>query len=189
MGMLRWLLFLIFVGFVPLQAAKAAGEGNVCEVLFSPDDHLADRLITLIEAEEKSIVIASYAFSHSLIAKALCAAKERGVQIELIVDPFSLNFSSALNKMARAGIPILVWSPPPSSTKDERSSLMHDKFCIFGDKIVWTGSFNLTHKADHSNQENALIIHDKALVKKYKKQFQLLKDRGCRLYQLRDKDR
>ncbi len=189
MSVFRYLLLLLLVCFVPLHAAKAAGEKNACEVLFSPDDHLAERLISLIDEEEKSIFIASYAFSHTKIALALCEAKKRGVQIELIVDPFSLNFSSALNKMAQANIPILVWSPPPSSTKDERSSLMHDKFCLFGDKILWTGSFNLTHKADHSNQENALIIQDRALVKKYKKQFQLLKDRGCRLYQLRDKDR
>ncbi len=187
MHIFRYLLVFL-LSLSSLQAAKNTEEKS-CEVLFSPDDHLAERLIKLIENENKIIQIATYAFSHTDIAKALCKAKKRGAQIELIVDPFSLSFSSALNKMAQADIPILVWSPPPSSVKDERSSIMHDKFCIFGDSIVWTGSFNLTHKADHSNQENALIIYDKTIVKKYKKQFQLLKDRGCRLYELRNKDR
>lgn len=185
-----FLLILFFSATLDARAPKVESnqaEKQVCEVFFSPEDHLADKLVDLIDKEEKSIAIAVYAFTHKKIASALCAAKERGVQVELVIDPYSLNFASSLDKMAEVGIPIWIWDPLLASEKKVSGALMHDKFCLFGEGAVWTGSFNFTHKADSANQENALVIHDKAIAKKFKKQFNTLKARGCRPYPTRAK--
>ena len=163
--------------FVPLAAAPATEVP--LQVFFSPEDHLADRLISLIEKEENSIAVAAYAFSHWKIAKALCDAKERGVKVEVVVDPFSLKFSSILKKLTKSKIPIWVWDPSTSSTG---TALMHDKFCLFGESSVWTGSFNFTYYADHSNRENALFLNDAQIVKKFKAHFENLKKTGCKKY-------
>ncbi|MBI2743077.1 MAG: DUF1669 domain-containing protein [Chlamydiales bacterium] len=185
--MLKHLALLLIISLAPLHAQKQQVEKEVCQVYFSPEDHLADRLIECINQENKSIMVAVYAFSHKKIAEALCAAKARGVEVEVIIDPYSLNFTASLDKMAEAGIPISIWDPLQSSARRVNGALMHDKFCLFGDKFVWTGSFNFTHKADNANQENAIVIHDKAIVKKFKKQFQILKERGCRAYPVRSR--
>ncbi len=165
--------------FSPLVAAVP--DDLPLQVFFSPEDHLADRLISLIEKEESSIAVAAYAFSHWKIAKALCDAKERGVKVEVVVDPFSLKFSSILKKLTKSEIPIWVWDPLSSSTG---SSLMHDKFCLFGEKAVWTGSFNFTYYADHSNRENAILLNDPQIVKKFKAHFENLKKTGCKRYKI-----
>ena len=52
--------------------------------------------------------------------------------------------------------------------------LMHDKFAIFDERQVVTGSYNWTRSAEHSNYENVLIEDDPEIVRKYHRQFSLL---------------
>ncbi|MFI5334217.1 MAG: phospholipase D-like domain-containing protein [Chlamydiales bacterium] len=170
--------FLLSILLLVSPAAFAERAEIPVQVFFSPEDHLADQLIGLIEQEASSIGVAAYAFTHWKIAKALCAAKERGVNVEIIIDPFSLKFSSIIKKLAKSEIPIWVWDPTGSSTEP---ALMHDKFCVFGENVVWTGSFNFTYSADHFNRENALLIKNPDMAKKFKVQFQALKQ-GCKKY-------
>ncbi len=166
------LFFLLF--FLNLSAGSS--PSTHCEVFFSPDGHVADHLVQLIHEEQESLHVAAYAFSHAKIAEALCDARARGVKVELIVDPFSLNFC-AVKKVAQAGVPVWVWN---TEGGDKRNApLMHDKFCLFGERAVWTGSFNFTKKADHSNQENAILIRDTEIAKKFSSQFQKMRKEGC----------
>lgn len=152
------------------------------QVYFSPKDQLSDRLIRLINEETESIQTAIYCFTHRDIAKALIAAKKRGVKVEVIVDPFSVKIKTPLAKLATAGIPIYVWSPPEVKTntgKVLRSPLMHDKFCVFGSRKVWTGSFNFTYEASRSNAENALVLDDAQVIASFQQQFLVLKEKCC----------
>jgi phosphatidylserine/phosphatidylglycerophosphate/cardiolipin synthase-like enzyme len=175
-------IILLFFPFGPWQETPA----KATEVYFSPQDHLADKLVSYIDQEQKTIRVAAYAFSHWKIAKALCQAKERGVDVEVIVDPFTLQFPSALKKMAKSQIPIWIWDPKPIEHKNgkKKMPLMHDKFCVFEEHAVWTGSFNFTYTADSSNCENALILHNPDIAQKFKAQFQHLKESGCKAYTL-----
>lgn len=155
------------------------------QVYFSPQDNLSDRLVRLINEETESIQTAIYCFTHREIAKALIAAKKRGVEVEVIVDPFSVKARTPIASLANAGITVLVWSPPivtTSSGKVLRSPLMHDKFCIFGNKKVWSGSFNFTYEATRSNAENALILDEPEVIASFQKHFEGLKQRGCISY-------
>ncbi len=42
-------------------------------------------------------------------------------------------------------------------TENNRASLMHNKFCVFDENTVWTGSYNPTSK---SSNDSIVIIHD-----------------------------
>jgi len=55
--------------------------------------------------------MAIYSLTHRAISEALVRAKTRGVEIELIVDPFSVKARSPLVRIAAVGIPIYVWDP------------------------------------------------------------------------------
>jgi len=47
----------------------------------------------------------------------------------------------------------------------ERGSIMHHKFCIIDNQIVFTGCFNWTNNAENKNNENIQItIDDNALA-------------------------
>jgi phosphatidylserine/phosphatidylglycerophosphate/cardiolipin synthase-like enzyme len=155
------------------------------QIYFSPQDHLSDRLISLINAEQKSIETAIYCFTHREIAKALIAAKKRGVEVEVIVDPFSVKIKAPLASLVKAGIPVYVFSPPEVVTnggKVLRTPLMHDKFCVFGDGKVWTGSFNFTYEASRSNAENAVVLDASEAVDSYREHFFKLKESSCISY-------
>jgi phosphatidylserine/phosphatidylglycerophosphate/cardiolipin synthase-like enzyme len=178
MTVFRIFFLLLFSPLCSKNIETAFETASKCEVFFSPDDHVASRLISLIDAEKESLAVAAYAFSHSKIATALCSAHARGVKVEVIVDPYSLTFSSVLKKMTKAGIPVWIWKG------EKTAALMHDKFCLFGDRAIWTGSFNFTNRADAANQENAILIHDKEIAKKFKLQFQKIRDSGCKKFVL-----
>lgn len=156
------------------------------EVYFSPDEQVAERLIELIDQEQVSIRSAVYCLMYAEIAKALQRASQRGVAVEVIVDPFSVKTRSPLQGMERKGVSIYVWDPemlPRSDRATYRPPLMHDKFCVFGDHTVWTGSYNFTRQASLANRENVVILHDSAIARRYLIEYQKIKKEGCRPYQ------
>jgi phosphatidylserine/phosphatidylglycerophosphate/cardiolipin synthase-like enzyme len=171
------LLFFLFTWTGSQTFASAAGP--YATVYFSPDDHLEKRLIELIEKEKTSIQVCIYTFTHRSIANALIEAKKRGVDVEVIVDRFSVKIQSPLQKLIEANIPVQVWDPDRLKRKQAHRPLMHNKFCVFGSDTVWTGSFNFTYEASKMHQENALVLRDSALAAAYKGQFYTIKLRNC----------
>ncbi|GEM_PF-700077 len=181
-----FLLAIICASLTPFPLASAPSEPIAnYQVLFSPDDNVANELISLIKKEKKSIKAAVYALMHQGIAKALIDAKERGVHVEVIVDPCSIKARAPIHKMKQAHIPIFVWNPPAKyKAKNgkrirERKSLMHDKFCILGETRVWTGSFNFTFQATSSNRENVVVLESAKVALSYLEEFEKLKKTGC----------
>ena len=59
-----------------------------------------------------------------------------------------------------------------------RHGLMHDKFAIFDEDRVATGSFNWTPGAEYSNYENALTEDDTQVVEAFERQFNELWDKA-----------
>lgn len=175
----------LLIGTVTIFAEVVPAQ---CEVYFSPKDRVAGRLIEYIDREQKSIKVAVYALTHQEITSALIRAKERGVQIEVMVDPFAVRTRSSVQKLRKAGVPLFVWDyelrDSVRSTKKGRSKpLMHDKFCVFGDRMVWTGSFNFTHDAAAQHQENVVALESKEIASKYLQEFAEMK-----LYETRPYD-
>ena len=163
--------------------ASPQEEKSTVRLYFSPQDHLAERLIDYIDQEETSIQVAIYSLTHRAISEALVRAKTRGVEVELIIDPSSVKARSPLVRMAAAGIPIYVWDPQLESVKRKKAPLMHHKFCVFGRKSVWTGSFNFTYEADTMNCENALYLEEAAYAKPFLERFRSMKYKSCSPYE------
>ncbi len=148
-------------------------------VYFSPEDSLEKRLIELIDDENKSIYIAIYCLTHREIGEALIRAKKRGVDVQVIVDKYSVKMRSPLAKMVDAGIFVSVWDSQSAGHKNKERALMHNKFCVFGSESVWTGSFNFTYRASRVHQENVVVLRNQEIVAEFKKQFSNIKLRGC----------
>jgi phosphatidylserine/phosphatidylglycerophosphate/cardiolipin synthase-like enzyme len=161
------------------------GAESASKVYFSPEDRVADRLVDLIRQEKRSISVAVYCLTHRGIAEALVEAKKRGVQVEVVVDRFSVKKRAPVHRLAASGIPVFVWDPAyvkrrPDGSVRTRPPLMHDKFCVFGSECVWTGSFNFTFEANHANQENAVVLYDTALAQQFTERFESIKTYGSR---------
>ena len=173
------------LAFLPLLSSAKEPISHY-EVFFSSQDHLAEELISMIEKERKSIKAAVYCLTHRGIVKAFKQAQERGVVIEVIVDPYSLRSKSVLKQIDKVSFPVFVWSPEPQYRElsggrrvKKRKSLMHDKFCILGDDRVWTGSFNFTLDAATAHQENALVVESRDVASAYLSEFEKIKESGC----------
>lgn len=181
--------FLFFVVFFGV-ACSGAFSAESSKVYFSPKDDVASRLISRIDNEKKQILVAVYCLTHRGVADALVKAKKRGVVVDVIVDPFSLKSRIAVLKLKQGGVTVSVWDPdlivPKEGGKLSRQSnrrpLMHDKFCVFGDSVVWTGSFNFTYDATRFHRENVIVIDDSEIAAQFQKQFFDIKSQGTRVY-------
>ena len=131
------------------------------------------RLIDKINAAQSSIHIASFEFDLTPVAEALIAAKQRGVDVRWVTDDESgLGADEDPGRgqfamLQKAGIEV---------RSDNRSALMHNKFWIFDDKILWTGSTNITVSGVFKQNNNTIVIHSPELATMYEREFQEMWD-------------
>jgi phosphatidylserine/phosphatidylglycerophosphate/cardiolipin synthase-like enzyme len=131
------------------------------------------RLIEKINAAQTSIHIASFEFDLTPVAEALIAAKQRGVDVRWVTDDEHGLEADAepghgqFEMLKNAGIEV---------RSDERSALMHNKFWIFDNQIVWTGSTNVTESGIFKQDNNTIVIQSPELAAIYEREFQEMWD-------------
>ncbi len=153
--------------------------GGTSEVLFSPDDHPTNRLLQLINQAQTRIHAAVYMLTDKTITDALIAAKNRGVDVQMILDSSSVDGLSGKGNMLKQHNMNLYVYDNGSRRSGKRffyASIMHNKFALI-DNHVWTGSFNWTKSANNKNQENVVITDDQIIYKKYEQHFDVIKTR------------
>jgi len=127
-------------------------------------DHLGGLDLILaddIARARQSVAVAAYEFDLETVADALLDAQARGVEVRLVTDSDNVD-EPVLWRLDRAGIPVV---------EDDRSGIMHDKFVILDEEVVWTGSWNLTENGTYRNNNNAVRIVSQALADNYLEEF------------------
>lgn len=131
----------------------------------------AAALLNLIQTARKSLDGAFYDFSDETVAEALIRAKKRGVQVRIVTDTDNMTerdtgpqgpLRGVIARLKRAGIPVV---------DDRRSSIMHHKFLIQDNNVVWTGSTNLTPTSLYQHNNNALTLRIPQLAANYSYEF------------------
>ncbi|HZX19624.1 MAG TPA: phospholipase D-like domain-containing protein [archaeon] len=137
-------------------------EEQNAEVFFCPEDFCEERTITAINSAENSVQVAMYAFTSHELFEALKEAKERGVEVKVILDrlPATSKYSQKQN-LTESGI----------STRIMLQKTMHNKFVVIDNELVLTGSFNWTSNADEKNDENLVFLADKKIASQYSEEF------------------
>jgi len=127
------------------------------------------RLIDKINAAQTSIHIASFEFDLTPVAEALIAAKQRGVDVRWVTDD-----ENGLEADAEPGHGqfAMLESAGIEVKDDARSGLMHNKFWIFDDQLVWTGSTNITVNGIFKQNNNVIAIRSTRLAEIYEREFQ-----------------
>ena len=135
----------------------------------NPAGSIQEKLIQLINEAQVSIHIASFEFNLTPVADALIAAKNRGVDVKWMTDDKNgLEYDiqpgrGQFSLLIGAGIEV---------KDDARSALMHNKFWIFDQKIVWTGSTNITVNGIFKQNNNVLVIRSSDIAFAYEREFQ-----------------
>ncbi|MCB0020334.1 MAG: SH3 domain-containing protein, partial [Anaerolineales bacterium] len=126
-------------------------------------------LIARIEDAQTSIDVAAFEFDLDRVADALLAAHRRGVTVRWVTDDeYGLDHDSEpghgqFGRLAAAGIPV---------HSDAGTALMHNKFWIFDNQTVWTGSTNITLNGTQRNNNNVLIFESAAVAEIYTREFE-----------------
>ena len=160
-------VLLLCLGLLAFPAAFP-GSAFSADVYFSPDGGIRKQLVHTIQQSRQHIDIAVYQFTSTELASALVAAKDRGVRIRILTDREKIESDGpALRKLRSAGIAI-------RSLGVVEQSLMHNKFAVFDDRVVATGSYNWTQSAERANYENLVLLDDPELVARFGREFQRL---------------
>ncbi len=142
------------------------------EVLFSPRGSIKDAIITNILSSKETIDVTAFTFTAGDIAEALYQAKERGVEIRVIIDQTQdVNLYPVIEflKEERFDLQFL---------KGNIGGSMNNAFAIFDDKLLVTGSYTWTEYAEKFNYENAVFIDEPDVVSKFRKEFESLYDKS-----------
>ncbi|MBI2041308.1 MAG: DUF1669 domain-containing protein [DPANN group archaeon] len=148
-----WFLYQNFSGITGAAVAESkiipAEEGAAIEVYFCPRDDCAEKLVGLI-AGAQSMDCALYDLTLSNVKDAL---KEK--YYRLVVDKDYEKYVKGMNYKTNRGA----------------SGLMHNKFCVFDNKTIISGSFNPTTKQNTIDNNNIIIISSKYLAENYNAEF------------------
>jgi phosphatidylserine/phosphatidylglycerophosphate/cardiolipin synthase-like enzyme len=122
------------------------------------------QLVAAINGVKSTLDIAAYQWDLQSVTDAVLAAKNRGVQVRMVIDDeFTIKDpDSTINQLINAGIP---------TVSDQRSAFMHDKFMILDSTTVWTGSWNYTINDTYRNNNNALVLRSQKVVQDYQTEF------------------
>lgn len=148
----------------PPAAAFDAGKGQhggvyaatgTIQVAFTPGSKATWLIVDAIQKARRQVLVQAYSFTSRDIAVAVIAARQRGLDVQLLADPRQAKNTehSMVDEIAAAGVPTFF---------DNEHDSAHNKVMLIdsggANAVVITGSFNFTQAAQHRNAENLLLI-------------------------------
>lgn len=151
------------------SAASNDGQSGPVRVYFtrpgsSPEDpnNIAKILVGYINQAQKTIDVCAFELDNKVITDALVKAVGRGVRVRLVTETNYLN-ESGVKALKQVGVGVV---------DDQRDgALMHDKFMVFDNKTVWTGSMNFTENCAYKNNNHGIFFDDARLAANYATKF------------------
>ncbi|PRF98078.1 endonuclease [Burkholderia ambifaria] len=135
-------------------ATSPVGAAVTCavDVGYSPEGTAEQLVLSSIERAQQSVRLAAYTFTSPAIARALVAAKHRGIDVAVLADA-----KESAKRTQQAALNVLVQASIPTRTISAYA-IHHDKFIVVDGTAVETGSFNFSAAAARRNSENALLL-------------------------------
>lgn len=142
------------------------GESKI-SVYFSPKDNTVKRaILPLINSAQKYIYMPAFLITERDTVNALIQAKQRGVNIKIIIDAVSGRSLSSKHHLLRDN-GILVKT-------ENYAGKLHSKSMIVDDKYLVIGSMNFSYSGNSKNDENLVVIKNSKAALFYRKYFEYL---------------
>jgi len=134
------------------QNVSSITSDRKIQVYFSPNGHCEQAIVEELNRAKKTVLVLAYSFTSAPIARALGEAKDRGVEIQVILDKSQKRARySVINYLQSHEIPVFIDIP---------HAIAHNKVMIIDGQDVITGSYNFTSSAEKRNAENLVIIQN-----------------------------
>lgn len=139
-------------------------DGSSLRIYFSPQDRsITNAVLPLIKNAKNYIYMPTFMVTEPRVMNELINAKNRGVDVKLIVD--ALNASNKVSKhqlLRNSGVLVKT---------ENYAGKMHSKSIIIDDEYTIIGSMNFSKRGETKNDENLIVIKDRAIAKFYKEFF------------------
>jgi len=129
------------------------------KVLFCPRDNCSAALFSFL-SHSLSADCAFYSITDKRIISFLNSSDKN---FRFVMDNSMQQKLASLNPMLKNRIHY-----------DNNNQLMHNKFCIFNNSVVLTGSYNPTFNGNARNNNNIIIIKSRCLSRNYNSEFDML---------------
>ena len=129
-------------------------------------ENIAENIHQEIILAENSVYIAVAWFTNKNLFDALLGKAKNGIKVNLIISNDNINENSSIDYNQ-----LKIRNSKVYKIGNGDSELMHHKFCVIDEKIVITGSYNWSYKAEN-NIENIVINKDNnSLAKQFIREF------------------
>ncbi len=153
----------IYVAGDKVKYEKISSDNLVIENYFCPEDGCKQHTIDALSDAQESIYFMTFSFTDEDIADAILF---KNVDIKGIFETTQAGSKySQYQRLKDFGLDV---------KKDKNKRNMHHKAFIIDRKIVLTGSFNPTGSGNFRNDENIIIIHNKAIADKFLGEFNIV---------------
>jgi phosphatidylserine/phosphatidylglycerophosphate/cardiolipin synthase-like enzyme len=154
-------------GFWTVYFNEPTGESDASFYVDGIDAPLAQA----IDGVQATLDIAAFEFNNEVMTQAVLNAHERGVRIRIVTDDEHglEDEDESIPVFIEAGIPVV---------DDDRSGLMHNKFMIMDNTVVWTGSMNYTRNGVYRNNNHLVALRSQRAVRAYQEEFNEMFERG-----------
>ncbi len=132
------------------------------------DPILDDALIARLD-QATTIAASWYEFTRQPIVDAMSRAALRGAEIQFAGDEDEVHDAGYM-ALQQLGVPL--------SLRPARDRIMHNKFAILDDAMVWTGSTNLSENDVMLNNNGSVLIQDPTLASFYAQELGQMVDGG-----------
>ena len=148
-------------------ALLATPAAAMTKTFFTSQESVEQEMVRLIDESQSSIDVALFELRSPRLVRALKQAQSRGVQLRLVLDVSHRKDDLPVGQIRWLG-----------GKAPRGRGAMHNKFSLFDQERVVTGSYNWTPGAEHMNYENALLTDDPETVSAYAKEFERLWSRA-----------
>ncbi len=140
-------------------------DGTPLDIYFSPDDHVQDALVDLLDDAQSSVYFLAYSFTADPLGEAIRQRAAAGVRVAGVMetDQVASNVGSEYDTFRAAGLDVRL---------DGNPGLMHHKVMIIDGQIVVMGSYNFTASAETVNDENLIVIYSPDIAGQFMQEFQ-----------------
>ncbi len=144
--------------------SAAYPPGAAMKVWMGPEDGLAGKVVSLLDAAQSTAVVAMFQLNVSAIVDALIDAHQRGVSVVVVLDEVQATQSGADadETLSAAGVPVVLAHNTGNTVAE-----MHSKFVVVDHHTVLMGSFNWTNLGSYYNDENVVWIDDAELASRF----------------------
>tara|TARA_Y100000310_G_scaffold236686_1_gene239913 strand:+ start:132 stop:1157 length:1026 start_codon:yes stop_codon:yes gene_type:complete len=141
------------------QTLTIVEDSGTLDIHFCPRASCEQEMLQVMENAQETLYCAFYDLNLDSLKDVLTAKHRSGIDVKVVMDQVNAR------KFPVEHFPI---------QEDKSYGLMHNKFCIIDNNILFTGSTNPTNNGVNKNNNNLIFTESKVLISNYEDEFEEL---------------